>query len=548
MVSGAVLALIVGCGTGGTGGNSNSGGSGGGSSNGSSSTKPQSGGSLTFALATEPDSLDPAVTPAAESYRVLREIYDSLVVETPDHQFKPWLATSWDISNGGKTYTFHLRKDVKFQDGTPFNAAAVKFNFDRIVDPKTKSKFAVSLIGPYLNSKVIDDYTIQVNFKQPFAPFLEAVSQAFLGMASPAAVQKYGADFGQHPVGTGPFKFDSWTAGTQIALSKNPDYNWAPAAVSKHTGPAYLDKLTFQIVPEESTRIGSITSGQISGGETIPPQNVATIKANPQLKMYQVASPGDPYNLFFNENKAPWSNEQAREAVRDALNVDNIVQTLYFGTYTRAWGALSPTTAGYDKSLENYWKQDVSKSNQILDALGWKMGSDGFRTKGGKQLSLNYVVESPNREKRQDIATIIQQQLKVVGINVQIHEDATSALTSAILNGNYDVMGLSLVQDDPNVLNSIYNSANRPSPTHFGFNFAQLDNSQVDQWLEQGVTTTDAQQRYAIYDKVQKYVADNVVAIPIYVFPYTVATQATVHDVEFDARAYPLFYDTWVSK
>lgn len=149
------------------------------------------GGTFTYALAGSPSGLDPNVVPAALDYRVMRSIYDSLVVQLPDQSIKPWLAEEWTVSPDGKEYTFKLRKDVKFHDGTPFNAAAVKANFDRIVNPATKSRFAVTLLGPFESSEAVDEYTVKVRLKSPYSAFLSSLSQAFLGIVSPAAAEKY---------------------------------------------------------------------------------------------------------------------------------------------------------------------------------------------------------------------------------------------------------------------------------------------------------------------------------------------------------------------
>jgi len=373
--------------------------------------QPKQGGELTYALATSPDSLDPHRSGLAVAGRVFRTIFDNLVIQAEDGTIQPWLATEWTVSEDGKSYIFQLREDVKFHDGTPFNAEAVKFSFDRIIDPKTKSGNALSLLRPYVSSEVLEEYTIKINLATPSAAFLSNVSQNQLGIVSPTAVEKYGDQFGKNPVGTGPFKFVSWTENADIQVEKNSDYNWGPSNV-ENKGKPYLDKISFKIVPEEATRIGSVQSGQVLAAETVPPQNIASLKNDPKTQLLTVNTIGLPYTLFFNQRKEPWNNVKARQAVQLAIDVDSIVKTLYLGTYERSWSPLSPGIVGYDKSLEGSVKVDIDKANKILDELGYEKGSDGIRVKDGKQLTLNYVDGSPNREKRNDIAVIVQQQLK----------------------------------------------------------------------------------------------------------------------------------------
>lgn len=498
------------------------------------------GGELTYALATSPDSLDPHRSGLAVAVRAFRTIFDSLVVQAPDNSIKPWLATEWTISDDGKSYTFKLRKDVKFHDGTPFNAEAVKYSFDRIIDPKTKAKNAVALLKPYESSEVIDEYTIKINLATPSTAFLSNLSQAMLGIVSPTAAEKYGDQFVKNPVGTGPYKFVSWTENADIVVEKNNDYHWGPSIVENKEAP-YLDKITFKIIPEEATRIGSVQSGQVLAAETVPPQNIVSLKNDPKTQLLQVNTIGLPYTLFFNQRKAPWNDVRARKAVQLAVDVDAIVKTLYLNTYSRAWSPLTPGILGYDESLENSSKLDIEKANKLLDELGYIKGADGIRAKDGKTLTLNYVDGTPNREKRNDIAVIIQQQLKKIGIKVEIN--ITKDIASVVQqNANYDLYGNSQVNSDPNALRAFYHSTT-PEEEATVKRLGGGSDPELDQWLEEGTVELDQEKRIAIYKKVQQKIIDEAWIIPIYVFPYTVAASKTVNGITFDSLGYPLFND-----
>ncbi|MBP1992205.1 ABC transporter substrate-binding protein [Paenibacillus eucommiae] len=506
---------------------------------------PVKGGELTYALATSPDFLDPHRSGWAVAVRVIRTLHDSLVVQLPDGSIKPWLATEWEISPDGLSYTFKLRKDVKFHDGTPFNAEAVKYNFDRIINPETKAGNARALVRPYQSSEVIDEYTVKLDLETPSSSFLGNVSQALLGIVSPTAAKQYGDQLGKNPVGTGPYKFVSWQENADITVERNPNYNWAPELVA-NKGQAYLDKVTFKIVPEEATRIGSVQSGQILAAETVPPQNILALQNDPKLQLFKVNTVGLPYTLFFNQNKAPWNELKARQALKYAIDVDAIVKTLYLGTYERAWSPLSPGILGYDKSLENSWQPDVDKANQLLDELGWVRGADGVREKDGKQLTLHYVDASPNREKRNDIAVIVQQQLKQIGVavNVEITKDL---LTVVYKNGNYDLHGNSQVNSDPDALRAIYHTPATAGGTGYT-SLPGLSSPELDKLLEQGTVEQDPQKREEIYKEAQQWIINEAVIIPIYIFPYTVAASKTVEGLKFDSLGYPLFNDVSLVK
>ncbi|MEK4276099.1 ABC transporter substrate-binding protein [Paenibacillus sp. FSL R7-0026] len=495
------------------------------------------GGNLTFALATSPDTLDPHRSGLAVTVRAIRTIYDNLVVQLPDGSIRPWLATEWSVSEDGKSYTFKLREGVKFHDGTPFNAEAVKYNLDRVIDPATKAANSLALIRPYSSSEVIDEYTIKVNLESPSQAFLGNLSQALLGIVSPTAAQKYGDQLGKNPVGTGPYTFVKWDENADIVVAKNNDYNWGPETVENKAAP-HVDTITFKIVPEEATRIGSVQSSQVLAAETVPPQNIAALKSDPNQQLLQANTVGLPYTLFFNLRKAPWDDVKVRQAVQSAVDVESIVKTLYLGNYERAWSALSPGILGYDASLEGSINPDINKANQLLDEQGWVKGADGIRAKDGQKLTLRYVDGSPNREKRNDIAAIIQQQLKQVGIAVEV-EITKDIATVIYQNWDYDLYGNSQVNSDPNALYAFYHtSAEGERPTLSG-----LSDPKIDELLERGAVETDPDKRVQIYNQIQQYLIEQAVILPIYVFPYTVAASKKVEGIKFDSLGYPLFND-----
>jgi peptide/nickel transport system substrate-binding protein len=334
------------------------------------------GGELVWALGgvVTSDNLDAHKSGNAQNARVMRSLYDSLVVELPDHTVKPWLATSWEISEDKKSYTFKLRQDVKFHDGTPFNAEAVKFNFDRIKDPATKAAISLNEIGPYVSTEVVDEFTAKINFSTPFAPFLINAAKIDLGFVSPTAVKKFGDKYPQNPSGTGPFKVSLLTPSSQVELVKNADYNWPPAN-AKHQGPAYLDKITVKYVEEEATRVSVLQSKQAQVADIIPPQNLVAFKADKNFNVQETELIQANHQIYFNQTREPWNNVKVREAVRSAIDLDSAVKTIYLGTSKKAWSPLSPQTFGYDPTVETLWKYDLKSSNDTLESLGWVKGA-----------------------------------------------------------------------------------------------------------------------------------------------------------------------------
>src|SRR5439155_9604684 len=170
--------------------------------------KPAQGGTVTIGLDQEPPTLDPEASPSAITFYITSSVGETLLYLDENRELKPWLAESWEVSDGSKAFTFKLRKDVIFQDGTSFNAAAVKWNFDRVADPSFKAGAALAQLTGYLGSDVVDDYTVRVRFKDPFVPFLLYAGSPYLPMVSPAATQKQGDQVNQTPVMTGPYKIE----------------------------------------------------------------------------------------------------------------------------------------------------------------------------------------------------------------------------------------------------------------------------------------------------------------------------------------------------
>lgn len=502
---------------------------------------PVQGGEFTYALATSPDTLDPRRSGLAVSVRVFGALYDTLLVRNADGSLGPSLATEWEQSDDGLSYTLKLKEGVKFQDGTPFNAEAVKYNFDSIIDPETKAANALALLRPYESSEVIDEYTIKLNLETASQAFLGNLSQGMLSIVSPTAAKAKGEDFGKNPIGTGPFKFVSWSENAEIKLERNPDYAWG-SGEAKNTGAAYLDRLTFKIVPEEATRIGGVQSGQVLAAETVPPQNIVALESDPNAQLFKTNTIGLPYTLFFNLEKKPWDELKARQAVQSAVDIDTIVKTLYLGTYERAWSSLTPGILGYDESLEGKISPDPEKANALLDELGWVKGADGIREKDGQRLTLHYVDGSPNREKRNDIAAMIREQLKAIGVETEV-EITQDIATAVYQNWDYDLYGNSQVNSDPNALSAFYHSTKEGERRTLN----GLSDPEVDKWLEEAGVEKDEAKRVELYQKVQQYISDQALILPIYVFPYTVAAAKSVQGLTFDPFGYPIFNDVYLS-
>jgi len=510
--------------------------------NGPLASQPHVGGELVFGFdgaANTQFALDPHKSAFAPHARIIRSIFDSLVVLLPGHRFGPWLAKSWEISGDGLSYTFHLRDDVKFHDGTRFDAAAVKYNLDRIKEPKN-AFYALSDIGSYESAKVIDDFTVQVQFSRPYAAFLANLSKPSLGIVSPAAAEKYGEAFPLNPVGSGPFKFKSMTPGTEIALERNADYRWGAGEVS-HDGPAWLERLTFKNVPEEATRVAVLENGQAGAVDLIPPQNLVQLRASHKFHLVERELLNHNYSLYLNILRAPWQDARLRESFKLSLDIDTAVKTIYLGTATRAWAPLSPSILGYDKSLEGSWKPDRAAATRTLDELGWKLGSDGIRVKDGKRLTISFLDTQGNREKRLDLITIFRRQLHDTGFDLRVDNEPMGSYLEKAGSGDFDLVAGSLFAPDPDVLRRIY-APDKPSLLAV---FKGVD-PELSRLLLAGSESLRTEERVKLYGQAQRLIIDKTYSIPAYVLVYTVAAANNVHGLALDVHGFPVFNDTWL--
>jgi peptide/nickel transport system substrate-binding protein len=504
---------------------------------------PRQGGELQFALdgaAVVKFVLDPHNSGFAPHNRVFRSIFDSLVVLLPDQNVGPWLAQSWEIDPSQTSYTFRLRTDVRFHDGTRFDAAAVKANLDRIRDPNN-ALVALSDIGPYAGADMLADDTVRIRLSEPFAPLLRNLSKTTLGIVSPAALARYGDTIGQNPVGSGPFRFVSLVQGTEIRLARNPDYRWAPPTAS-HSGPAYLDGIVFRNVPEESTRVAALQSRQVHAADSIPPQNIAAIMGDPGLRLLQKELLNNNYTLYPNVARAPWDDEEIRQALRLSLDVDAIVRIIYLGTQPRAWAPLSPSIfASSDRELAGAWKPDYKQAAAILERKGWIAGSGGVREKDGKRLSVSFIDTQGNREKRLDVIQLVRRQLASSGFELTIDSQPAGTYVQKLSRNEFDLSGASQFGPDPDVLRRLHLPEGRDRSS-----VSKVDDPEISEWLKAGTHAADVEKRAELYAKVQHKLVLKTYAIPIYVLLYNIGTTDAVNGIDVDTHGFPQFHGAWL--
>lgn len=503
---------------------------------GSGSSNSSSSQNLIMAVFQEPDTLDPSASGLITVGAISQCLFDHLIWALPGHGSKtsfPGLASSWEVSPDATTYTFHLRKDVKFHDGTGFDANAVKATFDHIVDPNTKSKSAAGQLGPYKETQVVDQYTARVVFREPNAAFINEVTG--LSIVSPAALQKYGADFAHHPVGSGPFKFKEYVVGQHVIVERNPDYNWGPAPV--RTGAPSLQQITFRILADPGARFNALQTGEVHLAPNLNAQDVTRLQSNSSYKVYRVSSAGMPWCIMVNAQKGPTNDLAVRKALQFATDQQAIIKTLYFGLHSAADQVFTPTTPGYDPSLKGLYAHSPAKAEQMLDSAGWTKGPGGVRQKDGQPLTLNFVNISGFGF--DGISQIMQSQLKDVGIQVNISDQSFPAVGDAYNRGDQHLADFFYYDLDPYFVRSIFGS----DQIAHGFNWEHYANPELDALATRANATADPSTRSDLYKQASRMIMDAAVIIPIYNSDGLFVGTSSLKGMQFTNNAFPLFHD-----
>ncbi len=506
-------------------------------------TQAPKGGAITYGLTLIVSGIDPHQGASSELGIFLTSVYDPLVWQTPDGRFVPGLAEKWDISEDGRVYTFYLRKDVKFHNGTPFNAAAVKFSLDRIADPALKSQKAVYMLGPYDHTEVVDDHTVKVHFKEPYAPFLDSLSQVYLAMVSPTAVEKWGDDYRAHQVGTGPFMMKEYAAKDHITLVKYPDYNWAPDFM-EHQGPAYLDEIRFRFYPDAATRAPALEAGEADVMGEVPPQDAERLQASGKFTLIPVKVPGQSLQILINTRKFPTDDIRVRQAMLYAVDRAAIVDTIFRGYSPVAWGPLSAVTPFYSSAVEGLYPYDLAEAKQLMADAGFAdTDGDGILEKDGQPANLDFVLMGWGS--MPEVGQMVQAMLLQIGLNAETRLLSYPSALQAAGDGEHNLIPMAISASDPDILRTFFHSRNASG----GFNWSKVSDPDMDRWLDEGVRTNDPARRRELYAKVQQAVMEQALIIPIRDYVNLNVARVKVKGLRYSLQGwFPWLYDVYVEE
>ncbi len=490
------------------------------------------GGTLRYATLGDVDygSLDMTTTTGTNDLEIGRSMNDPYIWLLPDGTFAPGLAESWEVSRDGLEYTFRLRRDVVFHDGTPLDAEVAKYNFDRMTDRKTNpSGLSYSYLGAgqnYEGCYLLDKYTFKIRLNRPNPIFLYRMRRKYVSPQSPRAIEKYGSDYYRNPVGCGPFKFVEWVQGDHVTVEAFPEYKWGPPQIYKNTGWPYLDRVVYRIFKDPSTKAAALEAGEVDYAAGLDPADIARFQGMKDIIVVIRDKMGQSVQLQLNVEKPPTSELAVRQAISISIDRQALAKSVLYDLVEPAYHIFTKNLWSYDPSLESLNRYDPRRAELILEQAGWRRGPDGIREKDGTRLKLLYLAGQPDLP----IAQFVQAELRKVGMEVEIRTLQGAGLLEATLRGEHNITGgrTHWIQEDPDVLRNWAHS----SLINVRQNYIRARNPELDRLLEQGISLPGdphSPEREMIYRQAQKIIMENYYVVPLYYNRSFEAHRAYVH-------------------
>jgi peptide/nickel transport system substrate-binding protein len=516
-----------------------------------SSSDPMAGGTLVYASGDgEPTCLDPHVGGNYPQALVATQYLESLVSKNSQGEIIPWLAASWKEADDGLSWEIALRDDVSFTDGTPLTWEAVAANVAHLQDPATASSTGYLALKKVTAVEKVDEHTARIVLSAPDSALLDSLSQPWLAIESPTALKRTQEENCESPVGTGPFTVTAWDRQQSITLERNEDYT-SPPADAAHEGTAYLDGIEWRFLPDSASRYAALQAGTVDVIDNVQPDSIVSADKDDSIDHLDAPRPGASNRIELNSSKAPFDDERVREAFIRSANVDDAVSSLFFGTATRSYSALSSVEKlGY--SDQDLFEYDQKSAAELLDQAGWsETDSEGYRVKGGARLELDFPV-STNQSipAEQSLFEQIQATAKEAGFKVNLHPLDLSGWYGALAENDYNLVSAPYTKVGPDVLRILYHSDSTvPAPSGYFANLSQVKDPDLDSLLMEASQTSDESERAALYEKAQKIVLDGFYLLPLYDQQNHFLYRSDVKGIRsLPTVSTPTFFDAWLDR
>jgi len=448
------------------------------------------GGTLTTAIFADPLSFDPHITGNLQGRAATRAIHDTLLRVDAEGRLAPGLVESWEHPDD-KTFILKLRANLKFQDGTVLDAAAVKYNIDRIRDPKTAANGGIRQgeIATLDSVEVVDARTVKLTLKSAFAAFLFPFTDVTGCIGSPAAFEKYGIDYGQHPSGAGPFKLVEYAKDNRTVLEKNPDYWEKPKP--------YLDRVILRPIPIDSTRLAELRSGGVDIAEALPLQDISRLRAAKEFVISEKVGYRWEYFGFNLADAYPGRSKKFRQAFQWAIDRDALHQVAYFGTGSIGYDGIMPGSPFHDPNYKPY-KRDMDKAKRLIDESG---------------LTLPIVIQAPLQPDpvKQRAGQVFQANAAELGVKVEIQPVDSAGYRNALNSGKLpiDLFGWWGYRPDPDQYLGILLQS-----TGSYAKYNSYSNPKMDQLISAERAASSEAERRKVFREISDLMNDDAAYVP----------------------------------
>lgn len=481
---------------------------------------------LHFRLAEEPETLYGVETLSLTASETMGTyITERLVYLDANGRPAPWLAEGWDISEDQKQITFRLRQGVAFHDGTPFNAEAVKSQFDALLDPGSAAP-ARPMVGPVASIEVVDEHTVRFEFDEPFAPFFNNLSIGLMGINSPSAVAEHGERYGRNVVGTGPYRLTSWIPGTRIELERNDNFiQWREDAKNRDLPHAESVKLT--VIRENAVAMAALEAGELTAA-VLESDVIDRFVGDPEFNLVINDNTNNLVFLEFNQNSPPFDEPLVRRAIGAAIDRSAVIAAAWSGYATEALSPLARGIPGFDEDVAEEFgvRYDPARAAELLAEAGWT-DSDGNGVLDRDGVEARWTITSYSGSTPMDrTLAVIQSNLREIGVEVDLVTSDWGAYYPSLLQGDWDMTLLRWTTSDPNILSRLFRSP--------GHREHLKPNEELDSLLDRCNTLLDPALRAECVSQAQAALIEADIVFPILSSHVVFVTQGNVEDFNLD--------------
>lgn len=440
---------------------------------------------------------------------IVNMIQDTLVALDWDGKTPiPYLAKSWDISPDGKTYTFHLRDDVTFCSGKKFTADDVVYTFKRLKDPATKAPYAWRA-GSIKEVRAKDPYTVEYELTQPFSELLLQLTMFTNAIHNKESVEALGKDYGLKGVdGTGPWCFVSWQPRTELILKRHDAYHWGPA-MYKNPGPVKFQRMVVKFVPEDSSRMAAMMSGQFDFTNQFPLQFISQAKSAPTITVQQAKPNFQLLYYGYKITRPIVADKRVREAMNIGINRAEIAKGVMLGNAEPTYTFVSPDAQDFAPATEGVIREDVERAKKLLDEAGWKPGSDGIREKDGMKLAPKVYYTSAGNSTR--VSEAIQGYMRKIGVDWRLNPWDSTIAPIKMGEQDYEIWTVTVPYMSAGDLMSLYfDSRNIPTPNRMNWK-----DPRTDELLAAGKAALNPMDRAKAFQAVQERVMAEHLWMPV---------------------------------